>query len=88
MQQIDDSELKEFLAKIASSIKETIENNPVFIREPVEVEVSVAKVKNAKGGIAIKVVEAGGKYQAHETSKIKIKMEPNYEVIKPMNSGE
>jgi len=87
MQQIDDTELKEFLAKIASSIKETIENNPVIIKEPVEVEISIAKVKTAQGGVAIKIVEAGGNYQAHETSKIKMKIEPNYNVIRPM-SGE
>jgi len=84
MQQIDDTELKEFLAKIASSIKETIENNPVIIREPIEVEISIAKVKTAQGGVAIKIVEAGGNYQAHEVSKIKMKLEPNYDVIKPM----
>ena len=84
MQQIDNSELKEFLGKIAETIKETIETKPIIIHEPIEVEVVVVKIKTGSGGIAIKVVEAGGKYQAHEVSRIKMKLEPNYDVIKPM----
>jgi len=88
MPKIDTSELKEFLDGIADSIKEIMESKPVIIREPIEVEVAIAKVKTGKGDISLKIVEAGGKYQAHETSRIKIKIEPNFDVIKPMEGRD
>jgi len=66
-------ELKQFVQATLNDIKEGV-GSEFYIDGAIKFEVAVVKVKEGSGGFRIYVVNAGGKYNKEEISKISFKV--------------
>ena len=66
-------ELEKFVRSTIESIKKGTPDGFTF-HGPVEFEIAVVKIKEAKGGFKLFVVDASGKYDKEAVSRIKFKI--------------
>jgi len=71
-------ELKEYLESALRAIKDGVEGSGDFrIKEPIEFDLAVVNTKEAGAGFKIYVLNAGGKINTEQVSRIKVKVHPD-----------
>jgi len=70
--------LSDFIKSVRAELIEasTHEGDPILELKDVELEVSFVVGKNAKGGVKLWVVDAGGEYSKQQTQTVKLTMTP------------
>lgn len=69
---IESEELSDFVGSTIDSIEKGLKGKKYRLSGSIEFEVAVVNVKKAKGGIRLLVVDASGKYDKKNMTKIKI----------------
>jgi len=78
--------LKEFIRSIINGVEEGLSDD-YEVKEYIELELAVVKIKEGGGGLKIFVADAKGKYSKEEVTKIKFRINKVKEDIMPNGIG-
>lgn len=82
MVKIESQELTDLVRSTIEGIEKGLQNG-YSLQGDIEFEVAIVKMKSADGGVKLVVVNASGKYNKEEVSKIKFKVSQDF----PPNLG-
>jgi len=69
-------ELENFIKNTLKQIENSINPNKRWLKEGVEIEISISKIKEVKGGLKIYVLTGEGQTGTQEVAKIKFEVKP------------